>query len=162
MKRLMPLALLLAQLGAGCGFQLRGAVDLPPGLSPVAVQAGPESTISGALTRALRDRGAQVVGSPADGRVAIRVLEETQDSRVAAVNNQGKVIGIELLYRVAFDAVRPGGEPLVPVQRIELAREYINPEVEVLGKAEEAEIIRRDMVQDMADRIVRRLVAQLP
>jgi LPS-assembly lipoprotein len=118
--------------------------------------------IGGPLTQELRIRGASVAGSAAQAKAVIRILGEEDDNRVAAVNSQGKVIGIELLYRVDFDAVRSNGEQMVERQSIELAREYINPEVEVLGKAEEADLIRRDMVQDMADRIVRRLAAQLP
>ena len=46
-------------------------------------------------------------------------------------------------------------------ENVEVARDYINPEVEVLGKSEEAELIRRDLERDMADRILRRLRARL-
>lgn len=94
-------------------------------------------------------------------KVVVRILDEAHSSRVSAVNSQGKVIGSELHYRVVFDGIRGTGQPLIERQSVEVARDYINPEVEVLGKSEEAELIRRDLERDMADRILRRLRAHL-
>ncbi len=146
---------------SACGFQLRGVTELPRELSPVFVQAPQSSRIRHALTRALHTREVFVTSDPGEAGLHIRILEELSDERVAAVNSQGKVIGTELQYRVRFDAVDGGGAVRVPSQRIALARSYVNPDIEVIGKAEEAQLIRKDMIQDMADRILHRIKAQL-
>ncbi len=154
-------ALLASLLLSACGFQLRGVTELPPVLNPVYVQAPQGSRIGHALIRALNTREVPVTRNPGEAGLHIRILEELDSERVAAVNSQGKVIGTELQYRVRFDALGRDGAARVPSQRIVLARDYVNPEIEVIGKAEEAQLIRKDMVQDMADRILHRIKAQL-
>lgn len=160
LERLVPI-LFIAMLLGGCGFQLRGAVEIPPELSPVYVQASPVSRIGRALQIALRGSGAEVTVVPQEAAILIRIMEESEDERVNAVSSQGKVVAKDLLYRVSFDAIRSDGGQLVQHQTIKLSREHVNPEEEVIGKAEEAELIRRDMAEDMADRILQRLKAQL-
>ncbi len=153
--------LLLTLLLGGCGFQLRAPAQLPPDLLPVHVQAGPGSRIAGVLARALRNAEVAVTGNPREAGVVVRIEQDFHEERVSAVNSTGKVIGNELRYQVTFDAVRRGGAPFAERQTIVLTRDYVNPEVEVLGKTEEAALIRQDMERDMADRILYRLRTRL-
>jgi LPS-assembly lipoprotein len=146
---------------AGCGFQLRGTSALPADRGPVFVQAGFGTRVGPLLTQALQTAGSAMTGNPAGARTLVRILEEQDEERVSAVNARGKVIGIELVYRVAFDAVAADGTVLAERQSLVGTREYVNPSVEVLGKAEEANLIRSDLARDLADRILRRLQAQL-
>jgi len=160
-KLLLPVLLGWLLLLTGCGFQPRGVTELPPDLSPVFVQAQSGSRIAHALRKMLTVNGADLTGDAAGARSVIRILNEIKDDRVSAVNSEGKAIATELTYRVHFDAVSRSGTTLVAAQTIDLAREYVNPEIEVIGKTEEALLIRRDMEQDMADRILHRLKAGL-
>jgi LPS-assembly lipoprotein len=160
LARFVPI-LFIAALLSGCGFQLRGATEIPPELSPIFVQASGGSRVGRALQIALRGGSAEVTTSSQEAATVIRILEESQDERINAVNSQGKVIAKDLLYRVSFDAIQADGGQLAQRQTIKLNREQVYPEGEVIGKAEEAEQIRRDMAEDMADRILRRLKAQL-
>lgn len=160
-SRSLLFALLAAWLLGGCGFQLRGTTQVPAALSPVYVKAAGDSRLRGQLTEILRNGGMNFAAEAGQANTVIRILEERQDDRVTAVNSEGKIIGSELQYRVRFDAVRGDGSELVAPQTIRLAREYVNPEVEVIGKAEEGVLIRQDMVQDMAGRILSRLKAKL-
>jgi LPS-assembly lipoprotein len=91
----------------------------------------------------------------------IRVLSERESSRLAAVNADGKVIANELIYSVTFDAAKSDGSALTEVQSDEMRREHVNPADEVLGKAEEVELIRADMVRAMTERVFDRLKALL-
>ena len=160
LTRFVPILFLAALLG-GCGFHLRGAAEVPQELSPIYVQTAGAFRVGRALRIALRGNDIELAASPAEAAMIIRILQEIQDSRVNAVNSQGKVIARDLIYRVSFDAIDAGGGQLAQRQTITLSREHVNPEEEVIGKAEEAEMIRRDMAEDMADRILRRLKAQL-
>jgi LPS-assembly lipoprotein len=160
--RTIALLTLLAALAlSGCGFQLRGATEVPAELSPMFVQAPRGYFTAAALKSTLYANGVALAASAGDARTVIRILREEEDERVTAVNSQGKVIGTELQLRVEFDAVGKGARPLAERQVIQLAREYVNPGVEVIGKTEEALLIRQDMRDDMADRILHRLKAQL-
>ncbi len=146
---------------SACGFQLRGAVQLPDHLSPVHVQAPRGSRIAHNLKKKLRNNEIAVSESLDEAGLRILILEESEDERVIAVNSQGKVISKELRYRVRFEAIDSAGGQTLEPQAINLSRDFVNPELEVIGKDEEGRLIRNDMVTDMADRILQRIKARL-
>jgi LPS-assembly lipoprotein len=153
-------ALVLLSLLSACGFKLRGTVEIPPELNPMYLQGG-----AGALNRAILQRleysEVRLAPRPQDARITVRILNESRSSRVIAVDRDGKVLASELHYRVNFDAVGQDGKELVPAQNLDLVRTYENPDVEVLGKQLEADLIYEDLAQDAADRILDRLRAAL-
>ncbi|NCA70883.1 MAG: hypothetical protein EOM91_12385 [Sphingobacteriia bacterium] len=153
------LALVLAQLG--CGFQLRGAVEIPAQLSPVHVQAGGGSAVRLALLDQLAGTAVGVTEKPTEAKLILRILSEQRTSRVVAVDSNGRVLAYELIYLVSFDAIGPDGGQVVPSQAFELVRNFDNPDVEVLGKQLEEAMIYEDFARDAADRILMRLRAVL-
>lgn len=162
-SRLVSLCLagLLAATLAGCGFHLRGAAEVPPELSPVYIQADPGSRVSSALQGFLAMSKVQLAPNPAEARLIVRILGESRSSRVAAVDRNGKVIAEELHLRVRFDVLGPDRTQRLEPQSLDLVRTYENPDVEVLGKQQEAELIYADLSEDAADRILMRLRAAL-
>lgn len=162
MRALRPLVvLLLAATLAACGFQLRGTAEIPPDLSPIYVQAAEGSPVRAALQRRLELNAGALTGNAAEARLVVRVLGESRSTRVAAVDRGGKVIAQELHLRVRFDAAGPDGSPRLAAQTLDLVRTFENPDVEVLGKQQEAALIYEDLVEDAADRILLRLRAAL-
>jgi len=155
-----PAFLIVVGLLAGCGFKLRGTVEIPPELNPMYIQGGGES-LRDAILQRLQFSEVRLASRPEDARIVIRILGESRGSRVASVDRNGKVIASELHYRVTFDAVRPDGKKGVSSQSFDLVRIYNNPDVEVLGKQLERDLIFEDLVQDAADRILGRLRAVL-
>lgn len=152
---LMPLAL------AGCGFHLRGAVEIPAELSPMYIQAPAGSAVRPAIEDQIRGGSVRLASNAADARLILRILSEDRTNRVAAVDANGKILAYELHYLVRFDAVGADGRQLVPPQTLDLIRNFDNPDVEVLGKQLEEEMIYSDLAVDAADRILMRLRAVL-
>jgi LPS-assembly lipoprotein len=148
-------SLCLAPLG--CGFRLRGVVEIPDALNPVYVQPGAGSPVANALLEQLA--GSQVVVAPtaATANLIVRILGEQRYSRVVAVDSSGRVLAYELHYLVRYDAIAPDGTQKVPEQRLDLMRNFDNPDVEVLGKQLEEAMIYEDFARDAADRILMRL-----
>ena len=162
MYALRPLlVLLLTATLVGCGFQLRGTAEIPQELSPIYVQAAEGSPVRAAMLRRLELNPGASTGNAAQARLLVRLLSESRSSRVAAVDRGGKVIARELHLRVRFDAASPDGSQRLPPQTLDLVRTFENPDVEVLGKQEEADLIYEDLVEDAADRILLRLRAAL-
>lgn len=145
----------------GCGFHLRGSYDIPPQMNPTYIQAPQSQALADELKQAFSASNVQVVENSAQAKAVLRLLNEKQDSRVLAVDSRGKVIGYELTYRVDFDVLTAGGETLVPRQSINLTRNQVNPDVEVLGKQQEQAMLYRDMRRDLASRLLERLKTQL-
>lgn len=156
-----PALLLLcccAALLAACGWQLRGSVDLPPELSPVFVGGG------GAVGRSIDSRlsggGVPMTATPASAGLQIRVLSENRSSRVVAVDQDGKALAYELLYRVRFAVSDGQGQELITPQELRLERTFDdNPDVSVLGKNLEQDIIYQELADDIADQVILRLRA---
>lgn len=163
MQRTMRLTVLLMLISAlaACGFKLRQATEIPPEASPMYVQADEGSKLGASIREALIDGGIEIATTPSTAKLVIRVLSERESSRLAAVNADGKVIANELIYSVTFDAAKSDGSALTEVQSDEMRREHVNPADEVLGKAEEVELIRADMVRAMTERVFDRLKALL-
>ncbi|MGQ9659494.1 MAG: LPS-assembly lipoprotein LptE [Thermochromatium sp.] len=158
---LLGLLGLVLVLQAGCGFRLRGRVEIPPEYTPLLIQAPWGS----AVERALRDRltGSQVrlTTNPAEAKLTLRILAEKRAERVAAVDLNGKTLAYELHYLVDFEAIGPHGELKAHRQTLDLTRTFDNPDVEVLGKRLEQAMIYEDFAVEAADRLLMRLRAVL-
>ena len=156
--RIFVLALAIATAG-GCGYQLRGAVSLPPDLDAVHIDGPPE--VAAALTRMLDSGGIRIQGSD-PARAVLRLSDERFSRRLLSVDpNTGKEREFELAYRVAFQLTGAGGEVLVPKQSVSLLRDYIFDADAVLGKSREQDVLRAEMRRDAAGQIARRLATAL-
>ncbi len=153
-------AVLLSMLSA-CGFKLRGSVEIPPELNPMYIETTGGGSVRAAMLQRLEVSQVRLASSPKEARIIVRIMNETRASRVAAVDRSGKVVASELHLRVRFDAIGPDGASLVSPEILDLVRTYENPDVEVLGKQLEADLIYEDLAQDAADRILGRLRAKL-
>lgn len=159
--RLLVAAALAALLASGCGFQLRGTSEIPLELNPIFIQGGADTATGQALRDRLQGSQALITEERQEARTIVRILGERRDSRVTAVDRNGKVLAYELSLQVTFDALDAGGAPLVASQQMTLVRTLDNPDIEVLGKREETEMVYQDMEEEAADRLVLRLRAAL-
>jgi LPS-assembly lipoprotein len=160
--RLLLVVLALAML-QGCGWQLRGTADLPSAVTPVYLQ-GPAkfSQFRIQLTRALRKNGVQMTEHRDEAASLLRILNNQSDSRVlSVVPSTGKVAEIELHQEILFSLSDTSGNELVSPQRVSVLRAYLNTETETLGKLHEADVLSKEMRQELAQMIVRRLQSNL-
>ncbi|MBK5968382.1 hypothetical protein CCR91_06255 [Thiorhodovibrio winogradskyi] len=154
---MLTIALLSA---GGCGFQLRGTVDLPSEYSPVFIQSG--GAVGEAMQNRLEGGGLSLTQVAAQAGLIVRVLGQQRSSRIVAVDSNGKALAYELTYAVSFDALGRDGQILISPQWLSAVRTFDdNPNAAVLGEQLESEIIYQDLVADVADRILMRLRAAL-
>ncbi|MBB1073131.1 hypothetical protein HUU62_01720 [Rhodoferax sp. 4810] len=154
------LFLIASGLVMSCGFHLRGSFELPADLTPVYVQPG--TAISAALMERLRNSQIALTDQPATAAFSVRIVNEERQSRIVAVDRDGKALAYELSYRVQCEAQRRDGQVLLPLQTITVVRMFDdNPDVAVLGKQLESDLIYRDLIADVADSLLLRLRAAL-
>ncbi|HEB78501.1 MAG TPA: hypothetical protein ENI90_08245 [Methylothermaceae bacterium] len=155
--RLLPLLLALLILN-GCGFHLRGAVALPPDKRAIALAGiSLDHPFSRDLQGLLDLVGGRLVTDPKEAGSVVFIHQIQQDRRIVSLDEHGKAIEFELIYRVRFEAREPDGTVLLPMQTITIRRIYLNPQFQVIGKAEEEGVIRREMQREAARTLLRRL-----
>ncbi len=169
MKKLRPvlvLSLLLAL--TGCGFHLRSALLLPSDLGPVAVTArDPYSALADLLARSLERAGATPAAADAvETATRLEILSEKWADLPISVDGLGRAQEYSLRYAVVFQLRQPGGTAeddrmLVPQQAVELARDYIAPANDAVGRNSERELLVNEMRRDMSAAILRRIDAAM-
>ena len=147
-------------LFSGCGFHPRGGIELPAELTEVALEGThPNGELGVALRNGFARVGGQVVDS---GESASSVLVITQDSfsrRVLSVDSIGQANEYELAYTLGFRLDDPDGTNRVVQQSINLRRQYrFDPNL-TLAKADQEARLVREMRQDAARQLLRRLKA---
>ena len=162
MNRLFPaLAAACLLLLSACGFQLRDALSLPPGLEEVRVSSrDPYSALVQSLERSLLHAGARVVPAGDERRVAaLNLRSERWASRPLSIDQFGRAQEYTLLYAVVFSVTDANGDEIVPQQAVELSRDYISSPTEATGTETERELLTREMQREMTVSILRRIDA---
>jgi LPS-assembly lipoprotein len=142
---------------AGCGYTLRQ----PPALrlkSLALAGFAPRSTMAQALGRQLR-APVQLLDDPARAEVVLRALEDRRESVVVATTAAAQVRELQLRVRLVFRAETAGGRELIPRTELLLARDMSYTEAFALAKEREAAELYRDMEDDIAMQVLRRLAA---
>ncbi|MGD9163140.1 MAG: LPS assembly lipoprotein LptE [Chromatiales bacterium] len=156
-----PLLLLLLTL-SGCGFHLKGYQQAAsPALNGLYVERGEErGTLAGTLAHNLRTGGVELAADARSAKARVKITQERLQSRVLAVDANGKALDSELQLEASFRLTPASGdEPTT--QTLELVRQLSYSGSDELGQRNEAALLADDMRNDMANQIIRRLEALL-
>jgi LPS-assembly lipoprotein len=147
---ILPLLLL-----TGCGFHLRGSVQLPPALAMMAVvDAVPATEVAPVLRRALLAEDVRVEkGAP----VVLQLHAASFAKRVLSVDSVGRVQEYGLSYTLRFSLRGPESVVWLPEESIVLSRDLRFDSTAVLGTAEEEFQLKEEMRRDAVLQILRRL-----
>ena len=97
----------------------------------------------------------------------LRLTGEEQKERVVSVRSTGRVSELELSHAVdmliaeSIDGKEPVYSESQSLNRVEVIREYTYDEKGVLGKENEARILRSEMESELVRQIVLRTIASL-
>ena len=153
---LLAAALLLA----GCGFKLRGALDLPENVQTIHVMA--PSQLRNDILTLLESGGVGTSTSSAEADASITVTSERFDRRVLSVDaTTGKEREFELAYTIAFGLTRSDGATVIDNGAVNLLRDYVFDPEAVIGTSREEDVLRDEMRRDAARQLMRRVEAAL-
>ena len=156
MTRLLAVAVLALALSA-CGFHPRSHAVMPLKLGPTRVVVpDPYSPLGDELAAMLTRAGVEAA-EPKTPASTLRVSRESWDTQPLAVDQFALVREYVTRYRVDFALHGPDNKPLLPLQTIELSREYSFDANAAVGSPAEQELIRRELRRDMEAAILRRI-----
>ena len=138
------ITLLLLALLAGCGFHLRGSVELPQGMQRLALTGSASVELTNWVRRALYSSGVVVV-EPEESKYRLRLSGERFDRRVISLTATGKAREYALTLVAGFSLLDQEGKPLIESQ---------------LGSSGEEARIKSEMRREAAVQILQRLRAQ--
>ncbi len=161
MKNTLPGRLWLVALGvifiAGCGFHLRGQIELP--YRSVYVQGGQDG-LAVALQAALRLGHAGRLAPSAEKAESVIDIMSVQNSKViVALSGIGRVREFQLQYRVQYQLITPKGKVILAPANLLLARDMTYNDAQVLAKGAEEQLLYRDMQKDAAQQIMQRIAS---
>lgn len=162
MVRKLLLVLLFVSLGlTGCGFHLRGSPPFPEDARALYLKTS-NNQLFDELAVYLRDSGATVMQTKDGADAVLNLGNESFNTRTLSVDpDTGKEREFELSYSVSFELRKSDGTILVEHQTVNLVRDYVFDNDQVIGKSREKGVLEIEMRRDAAQRILTRLAAAL-
>ena len=152
-RRYLLLSLSVLVLSA-CGFQLRGAAQLPfktiymDNRSPMAVE----------LRRILRaNADVQFVNTPQEAEAIIELYGEQRRKEILSLNAQGRPREYKLLLDIYVRVHNGKGQNFIKPSLLQQSREISFNDNQVLAKEAEEVLLYNDMQSDMVQQILRRM-----
>ena len=151
------LALLMAAVVAGCGFQLRGSNSNLP-YKTLYISLPETADVRIWMQRYIKATGqTQIVDSPKEAEAVFQQLQDSRVKTILSVNSQGRVSEYRLQLNYRFRVVDAKGRELVGPNEINLSRDISYSDSNILAKDLEEGLLWRDMNNDLVNQIVRRL-----
>ena len=127
-----------------CGYHMRGAIDIPEQLKNVYMQ-GASGNLHSEMQSALKLAGGQLVSSPEQAGMVIKILRDEMRRREASIDESGYANEFELNYSLVYKLSDAEGKVLIEQREVEINRDYFNEQIDVLAKNNEEIVIRNEM-----------------
>ncbi|MCK5189678.1 MAG: hypothetical protein KAR12_06445 [Methylococcales bacterium] len=147
--------LLMLLFISACGYQLRGNLELPEGLTSIYLQDG-SGQLRKEIKRTLRSTEGKLVTSIEDAGIVVKVTRENMRRRVTSTSSTGRANEFELYYQLDFILLDAEGNKLSEKQAVEISRDYFNDQEDILGKNDEEQTIRKEMYRQAVQTIFTR------
>lgn len=154
--RSLAVSLIAGILISGCGFHLRGNLPLSDTLKLVAVESS-DNALRQEMIEALENAGASVLEDAATARAVIKLHDVQYQRNVRTLDTRGKVNGYRLVYIVRYSVTGQDGTELRKSKQLRLERDFNFDSNQLLQAENEEQVLREDMIKDMAQRIMRQL-----
>ncbi len=161
MNRRLFLALTPALLAAGCGFQLRRFDGVP--FASLYIDAPPDNTVAQRLRTLLTAGGkTRLAASAVEADALLKLTQDLRTKTILSLSGAGRVTEYRLGLQVSYSVVDREEHVLAEAENIELTRDLTYDDSQLLAKGAEETLLYRDMDENAALRILRRLQALKP
>ncbi|QRP64927.1 hypothetical protein I6J77_05660 [Rhodanobacter sp. FDAARGOS 1247] len=159
--RLLQLASLLATtlVLSACGFHLRENANLPAQMQRMHVTVNGGGELERRLTRALETSDVTIEDAAGPGIAELRVPTARFSTETLSAGGYVRITEYAVRYHVEFDVTDADGHPLLPVQRIDMSREYSYDASNTVGNESQVQELQRSLNDDMVQAILFRLQA---
>ena len=145
----------------GCGFQLRGAAQL---LFRKLYSGFARNSAIGSELRALIrvNSDTTIVDRVDEADARLEVLLERREREIVGFTSTGRPREYQLRLRIRIRVTDAKGVEWMPATELVLRREITSSDIEVVNRAQEEELLFREMESDFVQQLLRRLSALKP
>jgi LPS-assembly lipoprotein len=158
LQALLAMALALSVLG-GCGWRLQGTARLPEIMSVTYLDSADRySDFNRALSESLAASGARMTSNRNEATAVVKIRKDESGQRMLPVSARNTLEEYEVFYTVEYSVEGRDGE-LIPVQILELTRDYSYDRTAALAKQREQAVLREALARDLAGLVIRRVAS---
>jgi len=150
------LTLLALALLSGCGFHLRGMINLPESLKTIYVQSS-DVPLRDVLADALELSGANVVAGATAGSAVLTITKSEYDQEIRTIDERGKSTGYVLIHRVEFNLRDKDGAFLLNQRQVSARRDFNFDPEQLLANVGEQELLKDEMRRDITQNILQQI-----
>lgn len=149
---------LLLTLSA-CGFHLRRGAQLPPGMQRIHLTVNSSGDLQRQIARELEISGATLVDAPGPGVAEMQVPRANFQTQALTFTGHARVGEYTVRLRLLFQVRDHKGKVIVPMQTIQLARDFTYDARQPVGTETQTEQLHQSMTTDAVQAIMFRLRA---
>ena len=144
---------------SGCGYQLRGNIDLPSDLKQVSVVSQKYSDLVRNISQRFSNSDIKVVNKSDRDLYRVKIVSEVFNRRQLSINISGRVNEYELIYNVTYQI--SGQDEKSKEETLSLYRDYSFDENNIMGNADREAQIKKEMTSNAASLIFTKLIARI-
>ena len=142
---------------SACGWQLRGASGDATIDRLYLSTSTPNSEFTRIFTRYLRSSGTELVDSATDAEYTLKIIKENSKRRTATVSASARISERLLEEQLEYLVTRADGSMAIERSTASVERIYEYNEDNVLATEDEAQLLKREMHNDLARQVANRL-----
>lgn len=142
----------------GCGFHLRGVLDMPRWLNNVAIEVqNAHRDLGPLLSDQLNAYRINICSDPSLADYWLIIEQDEFQQNISSISSSTTPRQYQLIYTVRFKLQRAKGKEILPSCTVVITRQITLNSDRILGSTYEAEQSKKEMQRDAAIQIIDRL-----
>ncbi|MEJ6611736.1 MAG: LPS assembly lipoprotein LptE [Porticoccus sp.] len=166
MKKLIPVIIsgfLVSLMITSCGWHLRssGHTAALAAINQIHIDGDQKNQLYRFVSRSLKSSNIAITENSKEAEITIRLINQRSISRSASVNSSARVSELHITELVDVEIVTADGKVLLPKTTLSREKFFNYNEGNVSTNAEEQKILKREMMNDLARKIINILNSML-
>lgn len=142
---------------SACGFHLRGESQVAHlGMDSVFIETEkPDAEVVQRIKKGLQNAGVTVVEKTKNRQMTLALSEPVEERRVISVGKKAEAAEFQLVNRIDYTLKTKDGTIVLGPNTAMIEKNYLNDPNEIVGKVTEERMLRREMWNAVAERVLR-------
>jgi LPS-assembly lipoprotein len=145
----------------GCGFKMRGALDIPQYLTKLYISPNtPNEPLQNLLRARLKQHGVQIAAEPKDDITRLDLGTATTSETVLAAGSSGEVQRFKLTMNVSYTLIVKGKNGFSSTRTITRSRELNRSNNMLLSNEGQEYLVKKELLDETVNEILRQITTR--